>query len=55
MARFEDVQQSLWDTGSDYGVQSPVADLLVLEVKRLLDVTLPGSCSTCCAGGTGAG
>ncbi|MEE1820910.1 SMI1/KNR4 family protein, partial [Streptomyces sp. BE20] len=43
MARYEDLQQSLWDTGSDWGVQPPVTDQVVLEAERLLDVTLPGS------------
>ncbi|MFB8242679.1 hypothetical protein ACFC58_39720 [Kitasatospora purpeofusca] len=43
MARYEDLHQSLWDAGSDYGVQSPVTDPVVLEVERLLDVSLPGS------------
>ncbi|WP_043476600.1 SMI1/KNR4 family protein [Kitasatospora sp. MBT66] len=43
MARYKDLQQSLWDTGSDYGVQRPVTDRMVLEAERLLDVTLPDS------------
>ncbi|MET7646729.1 SMI1/KNR4 family protein [Streptomyces sp. NPDC005426] len=43
MARFEDLQQSLWDTGSDYGVQPPVTAEVILEAERLLNVTLPGS------------
>ncbi|MFJ4797136.1 SMI1/KNR4 family protein [Kitasatospora purpeofusca] len=43
MARFENLQQSLWDTGSDWGVQAPVTDRMVLEAERLLDVMLPGS------------
>lgn len=43
MKRFEDLQQSLWDTGSDYGVQPPVTDQAILEAERLLNVTLPSS------------
>lgn len=43
VARFEDLQQSLWDTGSDYGVQPPVTAEVILEAERLLNVTLPGS------------
>ncbi|MFD0259311.1 SMI1/KNR4 family protein [Kitasatospora indigofera] len=42
MTRFEDLQQSLWDTGSGYGVQPPVTDQGILEAEGLLDVTLPG-------------
>ncbi|MFE9429348.1 SMI1/KNR4 family protein [Kitasatospora sp. NPDC006697] len=43
MARFEDLQQSLWDTDSDYGVQRRVTDQGILEAERLLNVTLPSS------------
>ncbi|MGC4951248.1 SMI1/KNR4 family protein [Streptomyces sp. DT224] len=43
MARFDDLQQSLWDTGSDYGVQPPVTGQVILEAERLLNVTLPSS------------
>ncbi|MGW2378357.1 MULTISPECIES: SMI1/KNR4 family protein [Kitasatospora] len=43
MARSEDLQQSLWDTGSGYGVQPPVTDQMILEAERRLNVTLPGS------------
>ncbi|MGW4809517.1 SMI1/KNR4 family protein [Kitasatospora sp. NPDC004272] len=43
MARFEDLQQSLWDTDSDYGVQPPMTDHVFLEAERLLNVTLLSS------------
>ncbi|WP_197698683.1 SMI1/KNR4 family protein [Streptomyces sp. TLI_053] len=43
MVRFEDLQQSLWDTDCDYGVQPPVTDRVILEAERLLNVALPGS------------
>jgi hypothetical protein len=43
MAAFEDRQRSLWDTGSDYGVQPPLTDQAIVEAEGLLTVTLPGS------------
>ncbi|MEV0192201.1 SMI1/KNR4 family protein [Kitasatospora purpeofusca] len=43
MARFEDFQQSLWDTDCDHGVQPPVTDQVILDAERLLNVALPGS------------
>ncbi|MGW4891808.1 SMI1/KNR4 family protein [Kitasatospora sp. NPDC004240] len=41
MARFEDLQQSLWDTDTDYAVQPPLTPEAIAEAQRLLDVTLP--------------
>ncbi|MFE7711777.1 SMI1/KNR4 family protein [Streptomyces sp. NPDC057486] len=43
MACFEDLQPPFWDTGSDYGVQSPLTGRAVGEAERLLNVTLPDS------------
>ncbi|GAA2753356.1 SMI1/KNR4 family protein [Kitasatospora cinereorecta] len=43
MTRFEDLQRSLWDTGTDFGVQPPMTDQVILEAERLLNVTLPSS------------
>ncbi|MFJ7246982.1 SMI1/KNR4 family protein [Kitasatospora sp. NPDC098652] len=43
MARFEDLQRSLWDTSSEYTVQPALTDQAIVEAQRLLDVTLPGS------------
>jgi hypothetical protein len=43
MARFEDLQRSLWEAGSDYGVQPPLTDQSILEAERLLNVTLPAA------------
>ncbi|MEU6238996.1 SMI1/KNR4 family protein [Kitasatospora sp. NPDC047058] len=43
MARFDDLQQSLWDTDSNCGVQPPVTDQVILDAERLLNVTLPSS------------
>ncbi|WP_406099730.1 SMI1/KNR4 family protein [Streptomyces sp. NBC_01013] len=43
MARFEDLKISLWDTGSDYGVQPTVTAEVIQEAERLLNVTLPDS------------
>ncbi|MFD7986932.1 SMI1/KNR4 family protein, partial [Kitasatospora indigofera] len=37
------LERSLWDSGSDYGVQPPVTDLVILEAERLLNVRLPSS------------
>jgi hypothetical protein len=43
MARFEDLQRSLWDAASDYGMQSALTDEAIAEAQRLLNVTLPSS------------
>ncbi|WP_393087545.1 SMI1/KNR4 family protein [Streptomyces sp. LN704] len=43
MARFEDLQRVVWDTGDDHGVLPPLTEQAVLEAEGLLSVTLPGS------------
>ncbi|MFH9467582.1 SMI1/KNR4 family protein [Streptomyces clavifer] len=43
MARFEDLQHSLWDTSSAYGVQPPLTAQAIVNAERLLDVTLPSA------------
>ncbi|MEH0423262.1 SMI1/KNR4 family protein [Streptomyces sp. B21-083] len=43
MARFEDLQHVFWDTGSNYGVQPPLTEQVILEAEDLLNVTLPSS------------
>lgn len=43
MDAFDDLQQALWDTDSDYGVQTPLTDQAILEAEALLNVTLPAT------------
>jgi hypothetical protein len=43
MARFEDLQRSLWDTGSGYTVQPALTDEAIAEAQGLLNITLPSS------------
>ncbi|MFD6043414.1 SMI1/KNR4 family protein [Streptomyces koyangensis] len=43
MARFEDLQHSLWDTSSECTVQPALTDRAIVEAQRLFDVTLPNS------------
>ncbi|CAM5679030.1 SMI1/KNR4 family protein [Streptomyces hirsutus] len=43
VTRFEDLQRFLWDTSSEYAVQSALTDQAIAETQRLLNVTLPSS------------
>lgn len=43
MARFEELQHSLWGIGGEYGVQPALTDEAVADAQRLLGVTLPSS------------